>query len=265
MELDLMLVASKDNLSKWRRPRRGVLELVTAAIGEKNYGTTFDFLGVGVVFQDTGLIPLRTRLLRKRKEAEAEVELSNQWAKNASDIEIKLALLQSLIRAVGLVRERLRDDDDFDAEALVADLEALANQVGAEHPGLRERVIAETTKRGPAPRQEAETEDHSTLIVQYRTEGWGSPQDLQMRHRVESLLDECLKAAGNGYCDGGDIGSGTINIFLSVLDPNRAKDAVIEALRQAEVLEGATIAIETEEGFTVLWPQGFVGEFSYMY
>jgi hypothetical protein len=101
--------------------------------------------------------------------------------------------------------------------------------------------------------------------VQYRTEGWGSPQDLEKRHKVESLLGESLESTNNGYCDGGDIGSGTINVFLSVLDPNRAAETVTEALREVQLLEGATIALETEEGFEVLWPQDFGGEFSYSY
>jgi hypothetical protein len=265
MKLDLTFDGSEEILSRWRRPRREVMERLSTVIGKKNYGTTFGFLGVGVIFQDTGMIPLGTRLFRKRKEAEAEVELGRQWAKSASDAEIRLALLQSLINGVGMVKERLRDDDDFDAEALVADLKTLANLVGADHPGLRERMIAETAKSISAPQQKAGADDHSTLIVQYRTKGWGSPQDLQMRHKVEFLLDESLKTTANGYCDGGDIGSGTVNIFLFVLDPSRARDTVVEALRTAHLLEGATIAMETDEGFEVVWPQGFVGEFSYSY
>lgn len=264
MELYLMLTGTGDIATKCDRLELELMELISATVS-KGYGTTLESIGVNVVLQDAGMIELATRVFRKRKEAAVDVELSRQWAKNASDAEIRIALLECLIKAVGLVREHLRDDDDFDAQALVADLETLANQVGADHPGLRERVIAETTKSQFAPQQEIGTGEHSTLIVQYRTEGWGSLQNLQMRREVESLLDDCLRATGNGYCDGGDIGSGTINIFLEVLDPHRAKDAVVETLRKARLLEGATIAIRTEKGFEVLWPQDFVGEFSYSY
>lgn len=266
MELDIMFIGSEDILGRCRQPRREVMELVSAAVGEKHYGATLELLGVNVIFQDAGMIELGTRVSRKRKEIGVDVELSRQWAKNASDAEIRLALLQCLIKAVGMVRERLtRDDDDFDAQALGADLETLTDQICANHPGLREGVIEETAKRWSRSHQDVRVEDHKTLIVQHRTKDWGSPQDLQMRHKMESLLDECLKATGSGYCDGGDIGSGTVNIFLFVLDPHRAKDTVVEALRKAQLLEEVTIAIETDEGFEVLWPQDFVGEFSYWY
>ena len=85
------------------------------------------------------------------------------------------------------------------------------------------------------------------------------------------MLDEALHAAGNGCCDGGDIGSGTINIYLEeVVQPERACATVVEALRNAGELEGAIVALdndpegegEVEPAYRVLWPPGFTGEFS---
>lgn len=58
---------------------------------------------------------------------------------------------------------------------------------------------------------------NSSLIVQFRTDGWGSEDDLTKRYHLEDLLDARLQADNNGICDGGDIGSGTINIFLNRL------------------------------------------------
>lgn len=80
------------------------------------------------------------------------------------------------------------------------------------------------------------------------------------------LMNECLGWTGNGHCDGGDIGSGTINIFSYVIDPEIAAKTTIECLREENLLEGAIIAIrenieqEVEE-YLVRWPESFKGEF----
>lgn len=263
MELYLMLTGTGDIAKRCDRLELEVMELVSAVVSKKEYGATLESLGVNVVLQDTGMIKLATRIFRKRKEASVDLELSRQWAKNASDAEIKLAFLRCLTKAVEMARERLtRDDDDFDAQALTADLQTVTSKLKVDSSRSYEQAAGDEQVKCQSERHE-EIGEHKTLIVQYRTEGWGSSQDLEMRWTVESLLDECLKSMSNGYCDGGDIGSGTINIFLSVLDPHRATEAVIEALRKAQLLEGATIALEDEEEFEVLWPEGFEGGFSY--
>ncbi|MBV9850881.1 MAG: hypothetical protein JO250_14510 [Armatimonadetes bacterium] len=118
--------------------------------------------------------------------------------------------------------------------------------------------------------------EHS-LVVQFRTEGWGSVDDLDRRHRLEDVLDARLRADGNGECDGGDIGSGTVNIYLEgVIESIRAVEGVVAVLREVQALDGAVIAqaryLETEEpeekdleGYTVLWPPGYKAEFDIMY
>lgn len=112
---------------------------------------------------------------------------------------------------------------------------------------------------------------HYSLIVQYRVDGWGSPADLKKRHRLSDLLGDCLEETENGYCDGGDIGSGSINIFLEeVIDPQRACDTIVAALQESDDLEGAVIALDLdpegtqEEGpdYAILWPTDYQGEFS---
>jgi len=111
--------------------------------------------------------------------------------------------------------------------------------------------------------KEIPIDDHATLIVQYRTVGWGSPSDLKKRHRVEDILNECLGWTGNGHCDGGDIGSGTINAFCFVVDPHVAASTIVAALKKRRVLNGAVIAYHFgEDPETVLWPEDYQGEFS---
>lgn len=109
-----------------------------------------------------------------------------------------------------------------------------------------------------------------SLIVQYEVDGFGTDADLERRCRLQDLLDRALRRTLNGMCDGGDLGGGTMNIFLEqVVDPQRACGTVVETLRKASELEGAVIALDlnlpdnSEEGvpFVVLWPDGYTGEF----
>jgi hypothetical protein len=109
---------------------------------------------------------------------------------------------------------------------------------------------------------EIDLEDHAQLVVQYRTEGWGSTDDLDRRHKVEGVLNECLGWTGNGHCDGGDIGSGSINVFSFVVDPHLARDAIVAALRDPRLLDGAVIAVARADNFEVLWPPDHPGDFS---
>jgi hypothetical protein len=102
------------------------------------------------------------------------------------------------------------------------------------------------------------------VVIQYPIDGWGSAADLAKRHKVEGMLNECLGWTGNGCCDGGDIGSGTMNSFCSVVDPYIACSTIVDALRLEGLAEGVVIALEQDEDFEVLWPHGFTGTFSYM-
>ena len=138
------------------------------------------------------------------------------------------------------VRKRLRRGRD--AETLVAEL--------ALEP------------RGQGYR-ELDRDEHTTFVVHYRCDGWGSAEDLEKRYLVEDAMNECLGWTGNGHCDGGDIGSGSINVFCFVVDPHLAVRAAIEDFRQRELLEGAVMAYRRrEDDFTVIWPEDFNGTLS---
>ncbi len=111
--------------------------------------------------------------------------------------------------------------------------------------------------------EEIDVEDHLQIIVQFKTgDVWGDTGDLDKRHSVEDILNECLGWTGNGHCDGGDIGSGTVNAFSFVVDPYLARDAIVAALTRNELIDGAIIAIDSEDDYDVLWPEDFQGEFS---
>lgn len=68
----------------------------------------------------------------------------------------------------------------------------------------------------------------TTLLIEYPVNGFGTPQDLQKRHALEDRMNETLGWTGLGHCDGGSIGSGTMEVCCFVADFEVAK-RVIEA------------------------------------
>jgi hypothetical protein len=102
------------------------------------------------------------------------------------------------------------------------------------------------------------------VVIQYRVDGMGTTKDLNLRYKVENLMNEGLGWTGLGHCDGGDIGSGTINVFCFVVDVAVGERVIVRDLEENKLLEQATIAHMTEEGDRVLWPKNFVGDFSLM-
>ena len=81
---------------------------------------------------------------------------------------------------------------------------------------------------------EIELEDHETIEVEYIVEGFGSPEDLDKRHELESRLNETLGWTGLGMCDGGSIGSGTMEVFSYVVDFNIAKEVIQKDLKNTK-------------------------------
>lgn len=113
--------------------------------------------------------------------------------------------------------------------------------------------------------KEIDIDDHQTLIIQYKTETWGDEKDLDKRHEVESLVNESLGWTGNGHCDGGQIGSGSIEVFAYVIDPHIACRSLVNDIESKGLLEGAVIAYENDdEDFVVLHPKDFQGEFDFI-
>lgn len=70
-------------------------------------------------------------------------------------------------------------------------------------------------------------DDHYTLLIEYAIDGFGTEEDLEKRHRLESRMNETLGWTGLGACDGGSIGSDTMETCNFVVDFDVAK-AVIE-------------------------------------
>lgn len=124
-----------------------------------------------------------------------------------------------------------------------------------------ENVLAEAAREGYA---EIAPEKHFQMVVQRKTaDEWGDSSDLDDRYLIEEILNECLGWTGNGFCDGGDIGSGTINVFSFVVDPHLACKTIIKELRLNQFLDGSVIAYrDYDDNYHVLWPEGHAEPFS---
>jgi hypothetical protein len=86
-----------------------------------------------------------------------------------------------------------------------------------------ERVLATAMSDGFEP---IDLDDHTVLLVEYPIEGIGNTADLDKRHALEDRLNETLGWSGLGHCDGGSIGSGTMEVCCYVVDFETAKRVI---------------------------------------
>lgn len=88
-----------------------------------------------------------------------------------------------------------------------------------------ERILQPALTEGYEP---IDFDDHATLLIEYPVNGMGSATDLEKRHALQDRMNETLGWTGLGLCDGGSIGSGTMEVCCFVVDFAKAK-RVIEA------------------------------------
>lgn len=79
-----------------------------------------------------------------------------------------------------------------------------------------------------------EPENHYTLLIEYSVEGMGTKKDVKKRHRLEEKMNETLGWTGLGACDGGSIGSGTMEVCNFVVDFETAKQVIERDLENTE-------------------------------
>jgi hypothetical protein len=69
-------------------------------------------------------------------------------------------------------------------------------------------------------------EDHATLLIEYAVDGMGTGEDIDKRHALEERMGETLGWTGLGACDGGSIGSGTMEVCCFVAEFDLAKRVI---------------------------------------
>lgn len=79
-----------------------------------------------------------------------------------------------------------------------------------------------------------EIEDYDILYIEYKVDDMGTAEDLQKRHALQDRMDETLGGTGLGFCDGGSIGSGTMEVCCFVVDVEIALKVIREDLKDTE-------------------------------
>ena len=94
-----------------------------------------------------------------------------------------------------------------------------------------QKEIDDVVSQGYGP---IEDEDRITLLIEYAVKGMGDGADVEKRHRLEKRMNETLGWTGLGACDGGSIGSGTMEVCNYVVDFEIAKSVIEKDLANTE-------------------------------
>ncbi|PEC10045.1 hypothetical protein CN639_28805 [Bacillus toyonensis] len=109
--------------------------------------------------------------------------------------------------------------------------------------------------------KELDEEELKEFVLQYVYKDDQLEDALEKRQEIQEIMDEALGWTGNGYCDGGDIGSGTINIYTFVVDINKVLQTTINELENHHLLDGVKIAyMSDDEEYMQIYPNK--GEFN---
>lgn len=109
----------------------------------------------------------------------------------------------------------------------------------AEHPKPKDiseedsisSILERARNDGYAPFDE---DEYRILLTEHSVEGMGNTTDLAKRHRLEDRMNETLGWTGLGHCDGGSIGSGTMEVSCFVVDFEVAKAVISSDLKDTE-------------------------------
>ncbi|MED1303708.1 hypothetical protein BK704_22120 [[Bacillus thuringiensis] serovar konkukian] len=109
--------------------------------------------------------------------------------------------------------------------------------------------------------KELDEEELIEFVLQYDYKEDQLEEALEKRNQVQEIMDEALGWSGNGHCDGGDIGSGTINIFTFVIDVDKALQTILDELENQQLLDAVRIAyVNDDEDYIQVYPHE--GEFN---
>ena len=92
-----------------------------------------------------------------------------------------------------------------------------------------------------------QAEQEFTLLVEYAVDGFGTSEDLDKRARLQDRMNETLGWTGLGHCDGGSIGSGTMEVCNYVVDFEVAKAVIENDLKGTEFEDYTRIYDENAE------------------
>jgi hypothetical protein len=101
-----------------------------------------------------------------------------------------------------------------------------------------QQILAKPLSEGFEPIGE---EDHAILLIEFPLNGMGTTKDLDKRHALEDRMNETLGWTGLGLCDGGSIGSGTMEVCCFVVDFKIAKRVIADDLKNTSFADYSRI------------------------
>jgi hypothetical protein len=96
------------------------------------------------------------------------------------------------------------------------------------------RVLQPAIDNGFCP---TDHRDHFTLMIELSVDGMGTGADADKRHRLEKRMNEILGWTGLGGCDGGSIGSGTMEVCCFVVDLDIARRLIEQDIGCSEFFD----------------------------
>ncbi len=94
--------------------------------------------------------------------------------------------------------------------------------------------------------QPIDNDEHFVLLIEFAIDGMGTELDVEKRHNLENRMNETLGWTALGHCDGGSIGSGTMEVCCFVVDFDIAKKVIEEDLIATEFSDYTRIYDENE-------------------
>jgi hypothetical protein len=118
-----------------------------------------------------------------------------------------------------------------------------------------------------AQQRESATPFSAEMVVQVPTSpGLGSVEELRARHALEDQISEFFTSSKLGTVDGGDMGSGKLNVFMFIAPGARDEvlAAILAILEKRKLSEVAVVAyyVTSDAEPVVLWPKHYKGTFS---
>ena len=112
---------------------------------------------------------------------------------------------------------------------------------------FRKEIQKEVDKKIAEGYVEINDSDLFTLLIEFNVDGHGTTADVDKRHKLEDKMKEVLGWTGLGDCDGGSIGSGTMEVCCFVVDFDIAKQVIETKLKDTEFADYTRIFDENAE------------------
>jgi predicted DNA-binding WGR domain protein len=109
---------------------------------------------------------------------------------------------------------------------------------------LRRQLASRSDQARAEGYKEIDFEDHKVVLIEYSADGFGTPDNLEKRHRLQDRMDETLGWTGLGHCDGGSTGSGTMEVCCIVVDAEAAIRTIKTDLAGTEFADFSRVFVE---------------------